>query len=226
MHLISIAHSLTLFATAAYANTEKVIFSAPPAISIPDTGPSLETLQLVSLSAKSSKERLSLAVNFPSEEQPRGLESWYLLRDLSPTQRYEVRVCWAAIQPTTFWLDTYTVDHVFDTPPLVQSLAAFSLVRQEPNSQLLTGGHTGSDQESLLFLRLQAAADFFSSNTTLMQDPPPVDIDLILDPYLGNIFPRSLLPTGIYIVLLAIGGWWVSGVIWKQYFTPEKERKD
>jgi hypothetical protein len=37
-----------------------------------------------------------LAVQFPTEAVPRGLESWYLLRGLDEGRRYEVRICWPA----------------------------------------------------------------------------------------------------------------------------------
>ena len=48
-----------------------------------------------------------------------------------------------------------------------------------------------------------------------MSDVPPVLVDVILDPYLLNIFPQSLLPTAGYLIILAVGGWFVSGFIWK-----------
>jgi len=47
-----------------------------------------------------------------------------------------------------------------------------------------------------------------------MENVPPVYVDIILDPYLMNVFPKSLMPTAIYIVVLAVGAWilgkWVS----------------
>ena len=67
----------------------------------------------------------------------------------------------------------------------------------------------------MLFLRVRAAADFFTTNKDLMSRPPPVDVDLILDPYVFNIFPRSLGPTAAYIVALAFVAWIVSGAAWK-----------
>jgi len=67
----------------------------------------------------------------------------------------------------------------------------------------------------VLFLRVRAAADFFTTNKNLMSNPPPVDVDLILDPYVFNVFPRSLAPTAVYIIVLACTGWLVSGAIWK-----------
>lgn len=86
-----------LFAPAARANTEKTIFIAPPAIALPDAGPQLHALALDTITYARSQLRTSLAVAFPSEGAPRGLDSWYLLQGLDKGRRYEVRICWAAI---------------------------------------------------------------------------------------------------------------------------------
>lgn len=40
-------------------------------------------------------------------------------------------------------------------------------------------------------------------------------IGLVLDPFLLNVFPRSLLPTAGYLVLIAIGAWYLSEFIWQ-----------
>ena len=71
--------------------------------------------------------------------------------------------------------------------------------------------------DSVLFLHVHAAADYFSTDQALMQIVPPVAVDLILDPFLFNVFPRSLVPTAGWIVLVGIlavvlGRWVVSEV--------------
>nr|OQO29136.1 hypothetical protein B0A51_02720 [Rachicladosporium sp. CCFEE 5018] len=111
----------------------------------------------------------------------------------------------AAVQPTAFKIRSYEISEVFDTPDLIQNLALYAARpdRRPHNSSIAL---TADGKESLLFLRVQATADFFTTNTTRMLDPPRVDIDLILDPYLWNVFPRSLGPTAAYIVVLATGG--------------------
>ena len=48
-----------------------------------------------------------------------------------------------------------------------------------------------------------------------MTDVPPVLVDIILDPYVLNVFPKSLVPTAGYLTVLAIGAWFLSGVIWR-----------
>jgi hypothetical protein len=115
-------------------------------------------------------------------------------------------------QPTEFWLDVYTISEVFDTPELIQNLAAFSedseRKRPEPSR------FSPKTKESVLFLRVRAAADFFTTDKELMSSPPSVDVDLILDPFVFNVFPRSLGPTTAYIIVLACGAWIVSGRVW------------
>lgn len=56
----------------------------------------------------------------------------------------------------------------------------------------------------MLFLRVRAAADYFSTDEALMRNVEPVAVDLILDPFLWNVFPRSLVPTAGWIVVVAV----------------------
>lgn len=89
------------------------------------------------------------------------------------------------------------------------------------------------DKNSLL-LQVYAAADFYTNNLTLMNSPPLVLVDLsklflcsrssrlsiaqgltVLDPYLGDILPFSLLPTSGYIVLITLASWCITGTIWQ-----------
>jgi hypothetical protein len=72
---------------------------------------------------------------------------------------------------------------------------------------------TYDDVSSLLFLRIHAVADYYTRNETLMKHVPPVFVDIILDPYVFNVFPRSLVPTAAYIIILAIGGWYLAKYI-------------
>jgi hypothetical protein len=72
-----------------------------------------------------------------------------------------------------------------------------------------------------------------------MNNVPPVDVDIsmydimepdgsvkilqmliswlptVLDRYVLNVFPKSLLPTAVYITTLAVLGWYLSDIIWK-----------
>jgi hypothetical protein len=116
-------------------------------------------------------------------------------------------------QPTEFWVDVYPISQVFDTPDLIQSLAGFSSdsERKRPEPSPLSP----KTKESVLFLRVRAAADFFTTDKELMSSPPSVDVDLILDPFVFNVFPRSLGPTAAYIIVLACGAWIISGRVWR-----------
>ena len=83
-------------------------------------------------------------------------------------------------QPTSFTLNTYPLPEVFDTPDLITSLATYSEIRQEIPLLDRSVGHprVASDLESLLFLQVFAAADYFTTNKTLMRNVPPVNIDI------------------------------------------------
>ncbi|EME47445.1 hypothetical protein DOTSEDRAFT_69389 [Dothistroma septosporum NZE10] len=222
MRGLSCAFSLFAFVvTAALANTEKTIFIAPSAIILPHSGASLNALQLDTLTPADSALRTAIPVLFPSADHPKGHESWYLLRGLKAGQRHEIRICWAAIQPTEFWLDVYNITHVFDTPNLIQSLAAFA---EEQASSSQAVAKFDPSAETILLLHVRAAADYFTTNRSLMLQPEPVDVDIILDPYLLNVFPASLLSTAIYLVVLAVGGWYLSGKIWR-LLQPNSESK-
>lgn len=116
----------------------------------------------------------------------------------------------------------YPISEVFDTPALIQDLAKYAekpeRARPEPSES------SSKNKESVLFLRVRAAADFFTTDKALMSSPPSVDVDLILDPYVFNVFPRSLSPTAAYIVVLATGAWVVSGYVWR-YVQPGTANK-
>ncbi|MCJ1363892.1 hypothetical protein MMC16_003001 [Acarospora aff. strigata] len=218
---------LIFWVTYSLANVEKVIFLGPESIAIPTGHPNLDDLSLDRISPVQSSLRTQLAAEFPHENSPKGRVSWFLLEGLEPGRRYETRVCWAATQPTQFWILPYTLKEVFETPSLISSLAEYSESRQSseaafeeprPAIQYPEGSSKGPDPNppnSILLLQVFSAADYFTTNQTLMKHVPPVDVDIILDPYALNIFPKSLLPTAVYITILAVLGWFVSDIIWK-----------
>lgn len=120
-------------------------------------------------------------------------------------------------QPTSFELDTYTLPATIDDPSLLSSISRFSSARLEsadnmaipPQARNRRGSkkHDPTGQqasESVLFLRILAAADYYTTNKELMENVPPVVVDLILDPFLGNVFPRSLVPTACWGVVIGI----------------------
>jgi hypothetical protein len=120
---------------------------------------------------------------------------------------------------------TFPLQTVFDTPELISSLSEFSYGRlaaskAEPPSA--ARDVAAERQRSLLFLRVLAVADYFSTNMTLMENVPPVYTDIILDPYLLNVLPRSLVPTVCVLLLVTIVAWilvsqvmvpWLSAVV-------------
>jgi hypothetical protein len=48
-----------------------------------------------------------------------------------------------------------------------------------------------------------------------MQNPPDVLVDIILDPFIFNIVPQSLVPTGAYILVIALLAFYLSGLVWQ-----------
>lgn len=84
--------------------------------------------------------------------------------------------------------------------------------------------------DSVLFLRIYAAADYFSLDKALMENVPPVAADIILDPFLANVFPRSLLPTAGWIVVVASVGFivarWVVGELRRVVYEERNEASD
>lgn len=93
-------------------------------------------------------------------------------------------------QPTQFWLFPYTLKEVFETPPLISSLALYSESRQSSNPAIeerrprvhqLQEHSIGSNPpplSSTLLLQIFSAADYFTTNETLMKNVPPVDVDI------------------------------------------------
>ena len=83
-------------------------------------------------------------------------------------------------QPTSFNFDLFTLDEVFNTPSIITSLAVYSESRQDYPSviNIPRPASAGTDPVSILFLRVEAAADYFTTNKTLMQNVPPVNVDI------------------------------------------------
>ncbi|POS80782.1 hypothetical protein DHEL01_v200827 [Diaporthe helianthi] len=209
---------LTLGTSIASANVEKTIFLGPEPVNIPpNQQPSLSSLNIDSLTPDDNNWslRTHIEASFPTKDSSRGSSSWFILDNLAEGQRYEVRICWLATQPTAFHLETHTLPEVFDTPELITSLHNYSMsrqgkvaVRQDQDSHSsTTTTTTGEHLSSVLFLRIDAAADYFTTNRELMRHPEPVLADVILDPFVLNILPRTLVPTVGYIVLVAAVSW-------------------
>nr|WNZ75805.1 hypothetical protein [Trichoderma harzianum] len=197
-----------------HANTEKVIFTAPPPASLSSLDAAIHK-DLPALGPSTSWSiRTNLSRVFPlnQQDEEQGYPSWLLLDNLTPGQRYELRVCWSALEPTAFTLDTYPLNTVRSTPALLQSLTqnAKSAHQHQSHQSSQEGSPPNNDDNSVLLLRVLAAADYFSHHPSLMKDPPPVLVDLILDPYLYNVLPQSLVPTVCYLVVVGVVSWFVA----------------
>ncbi|KAK0508354.1 hypothetical protein JMJ35_009438 [Cladonia borealis] len=218
MQLLAFLQILACCVLLVLGNVEKTIFLGPELIRVPQQHPNLQDLFLDTLSPSTSTLRLKLPAAFSKPNAERGEASWFLLDGLRQHQRYEVRLCWAATQPTSFNFDLFTLNEVFNTPSIITSLAVYSESRQDYPSVINTPrpASAGADPVSILFLRVEASADYFTTNKTLMQNVPPVNVDIILDPYVFGVFPRSLAPTAAYLVIIAVLAWYLSGYIWQR----------
>lgn len=69
---------------------------------------------------------------------------------------------------------------MFDTPSLIQGLAAYAEERQSllVDEDLDDFNEHTAVSQSALFLRIWSAADFYTTNQKLMQDPPVVSVDI------------------------------------------------
>ena len=76
-------------------------------------------------------------------------------------------------QPTAFNIRSLLLAEVFDSPELITALADYSTSRE-------ISPHSLPKQEfkSVLFLQISTAADYFSTNATLMTSVPPVKVDI------------------------------------------------
>lgn len=137
-------------------------------------------------------------------------------------------------------METYTLPAVFETPELITSLYNYSMSRHSlpPPPTTAHDGEGASPKErqsSVLFLRIYAAADYFSPNRTLMEHPEPVAVDIILDPFVLNVLPRTLVPTVGYVVFIAALAWflstrlilpWVRGLMVGDSLAEQQRRKE
>jgi hypothetical protein len=89
-------------------------------------------------------------------------------------------------QPTDFWLETYTTTRVFDTPERITSLAQYS-EQEQVSSDPKEIRHDPAEPQSVLFLRVQAAASYYSTNRTLMEHPELVDVDISRSAHVSTV---------------------------------------
>lgn len=119
---------------------------------------------------------------------------------------------WAAQEPTLFALDSYELDTVWDTPELIQSLAEYAASRQAANESddKSPSNESGARKASVLLVHIRAAADYFVDDVKLMKNPPPVLVDLVLDPFVLNLANQSLIPTVGYLIIVGVVTWFAA----------------
>ncbi|KAG5992833.1 hypothetical protein E4U43_003656 [Claviceps pusilla] len=194
------------------ANVEKIIFTGPPPSTLPSsiTDPVLSSLNIHTLTHDAPSVHTELDRIFASAQSGLyGQSSWVSVGNLTENQRYELRVCWSALEPTRFDIKAHALEAVLEDPTLLKSINTFSASRQ--NAPVAEDSAASlSEGSSSLLIEIRAAADYFTDDKELMSHPPPVLVDLILDPFLANVLPYSLLPTMGYLLLVGITTWHVA----------------
>ncbi|KAI5855839.1 hypothetical protein BZA05DRAFT_369420 [Tricharina praecox] len=185
----------------AAANVEKEIFLGPPASTDPDVSLAGHLVPQLASSEHCSNCR-AIRTRLNTSFVGKGVEHWVRVNGLEEGRRYEVRICWAATQPTDFTLDLFTPDQVLRDSALLEGILAYP---QDGAVQEISG--------SKLYLRVLAKTAYVSSQKSRMENPEPVDVDIILDPYFLNVVPESLLKIIPIIVMVAVFAWWVGGWI-------------
>lgn len=134
-------------------------------------------------------------------------------------------------------MNHYELPIVFETPELITQLSDYSSARRPVDDgpgqrHAETRGKPAAAERtaSVLLLQILAAADYYTTNKTLMSDVPPVYVDIILDPYVFNLLPRSLLPTIGYVVVVAVLSWFlawrIAGWVRTVAVEPDRSKKD
>ncbi|CAD6505690.1 BgTH12-01180 [Blumeria graminis f. sp. triticale] len=195
-----------------FSNTEKTTVVGPKIFVPLNRHIALGHINLKVLSPHHTPFRTHIKSTFPNDLSKIGRTSWFIMGDLIEGQKYEVRICWAATQPTTFRIKTHELHRYSDIPKLVTEMMKSGDVRNSDpqvaffHTNLTSSTAPDQDRElSTVLLQLDAAADYYTWNKELMQEVPQVHADIIVDPYILNIFPQSLLLTLVYISLLSIG---------------------
>lgn len=228
LNLTSIFLSLT-FLPSAIANVEKVIFLLNPP---PD--PPLQLTRILSnlLRLNPNSPRLSttldLTTNITGRERDAGGNGgigegestiWAVLEKLILGKRYEVRIIWAATEPAKFELEVFTAVEVGEMGVEGLVIQGEEKGGKEEGKEEANNGALGSSQGIVMYLRVLAKKDPYN--------PDPVKIELILDPFLWNILPESLLCIGVVVVLVAGAAWWVSGRVerWLSMVARQQRRE-
>ncbi|RPB22303.1 hypothetical protein L211DRAFT_347441 [Terfezia boudieri ATCC MYA-4762] len=204
LNLTSIFLSLT-FLPSAIANVEKVIFLLNPP---PDPPLQLTRIPSNLLRLNPNSPRLSttldLTTNITGRERDAGGNGGIGEGESTIWAVLEKLILGKRYEVRIIWAAT---------EPAKFELEVFT-GKEEANN-----GALGSSQGIVMYLRVLAKKDPYN--------PDPVKIELILDPFLWNILPESLLCIGVVVVLVAGAAWWVSGRVerWLSMVARQQRRE-
>ncbi|PUU73726.1 hypothetical protein B9Z19DRAFT_1094467 [Tuber borchii] len=213
-----------LFSTAVLGNIEKEIFVAPSnsqdllfnGTNSPQSA-GFEALHpgLLRLSPSPSCEGTchELHVTLDTSFIGSGESHWAVLDHLEQGKRYEVRICWAATSPTDLTLNIYTASQLLDKPSLLANMTAYA-THQLPPSPVNKLSCPSAAPRSVLYLNIRAKAGYYTHEKHRMETPDPVRVEIVLDPFILNALPESLLPIAVTIILTALSAFWLSGRVY------------
>ncbi|KAK6351071.1 hypothetical protein TWF718_004244 [Orbilia javanica] len=178
---------LLLWTPSAYANTEKVIFS------VPDT-PSGALENVINRSNLDLIGQLSPAAGSPEKlllriELPRDFPTESAPRGVDSWVLLKGLKPGARYEARVCWAATTPSDFW---------LSVYSPLDDSSSSDI--------------YLKISAIASYYTTNATLMSNPEPVLVDIILDEFLLGVLPRSLINVGLFIVVIA-GVSWYTGLL-------------
>ncbi|KAF8423643.1 hypothetical protein EV426DRAFT_574480 [Tirmania nivea] len=214
--LTTIFLSLT-FIPSAVANVEKVIFVPsdsrplqftlnPNSLRLSPDGPRLYTvLDLNANTTGSERNGGGDGGGGRVGEEREESSTWVVLEKVIPGKRYEVRIVWAATEPAEFELGVFTAVEAVEAG--MGAGAEGSVIRggEEGGKDGEKEGGLKSSQGTVMYLRVLAKKDRYN--------PDPVAVELVLDPFIWNILPESLLHIGAIVVLVAGAAWWAGAMV-------------
>lgn len=99
---------------------------------------------------------------------------------------------------------------VWNTPDLLRSISQYATSRPNHDVGVVSQSATQPDAPSSnLLMRICAAASYYTHEEGLMEEVPPVNVDITLDPFLFHVLPTTLLPVVAYILFLIPISWYV-----------------
>ena len=110
-------------------------------------------------------------------------------------------------------MNVYELGTVWDSPELIQSLSGYATAIDSTARKETGNLHDKDEAEkltSVMLLKVQAVADYYTDDKELMKTPPPVLVEIILDPFFYNFMNSSLVPAVAYLTFVGVVTWFLA----------------